>query len=77
MFAVLIWILEFELFGAKLLIVLSFSVIAEYSGFRGANSLPILLMEFGVFEACFTSGFFWLQNRCNSQLLIRCVPRCA
>ena len=48
-----IWILEFELFGANLLIVLSFSVIAEYSGFHGANSLPNLLMEFGVFKVCF------------------------
>ena len=57
MFAVSIWIFEFDLFGANLLIVLSFSVIAEYSGFRGANSLHNLLIEFGVFEACFKSGF--------------------
>ena len=53
MLVVSIWILEFELFGANLLIALSFSVIAEYSGIRGANSLPNLLMEFGVFEACY------------------------
>ena len=52
-----IWRLEFELSCANLLIVLSYSVIAEYSGFRGANSLPNLLMEFGVFGACFRSGF--------------------
>ena len=57
MLVVSIWRLEFELFGADLLIVLSISVIAEYSGFRGANSLPNFLLEFGVFEACFRSGF--------------------
>ena len=51
MLVVSIWILEFELFGANLLIVLSFSVIADYSEFRGANSLPNLLRDFGVFEA--------------------------
>ena len=39
MFAVAIWILEFELFLANLLCELLFSVIEEYSGFRGANSL--------------------------------------
>ena len=57
MFAVSIWVLEFELFGANLLIVLSFSVIAKYSWFRRANSLHNLLMECVVFEACFVSGF--------------------
>ena len=53
MFAVAIWLLEFRLFGANLPIVLSFSVIAECSQFRGANSLLILSLECGVFEACF------------------------
>ena len=57
MLVVSIWRLEFELFGANLLNVLSFSVIADCSGFRGAHSLPNLLMGFGVFEACFRSGF--------------------
>ena len=57
MFTVSIWILEFEIFGSNLLIELSFSVIAEYSGFCGANSLHNLLLEFGVFEAEFISGF--------------------
>ena len=57
MFAVSIRILEFELFVVNLLIVLSFSVIAEYSGFRGANSLHNLLVECGVFDAYFVSGF--------------------
>ena len=47
MFAFLIWVLEFKLFGVNLLIVLSFSVIAEYSRFRGANSLHNLLLECG------------------------------
>ena len=51
MFALSIWILEFELFGANLLIVLSFSVFTEYSGFRSANSLHNLLVDSGVFEA--------------------------
>ena len=53
MLAFSIWILEFELFGVDLLIELSLSVIAEYSGFRAANSLHNLLVEFGVFEAWF------------------------
>ena len=57
MFAFSIWVLEFNLFGVNLLIVLSFSVIAEYSRFRGANSLNNLLLECRVFEACFISGF--------------------
>ena len=57
MLAVSIWIIEFEFFGVDLLIELSLSVIEEYSGFRGANSLHSLLVEFGVFEACFVSGF--------------------
>ena len=57
MFTVSIWRLEFELFGSNLLIQLSFSVIAEYSGYRGANSLHNLLLEFGVFETGFISGF--------------------
>ena len=57
MFAVSIWRLEFELFVSNLLIELSFSVIAEYSGFHCANSLHNLLLEFGVFEAGFISGF--------------------
>ena len=52
MFDVSIRVLKFELFGANLLIVLSFSVIAEYSRFRGANSLHNLLLECGEFEAC-------------------------
>ena len=55
MFAVSIWVLEFELFGANLLIVLSFSVIAEFSRFRGANLLHNLFLECGIFEACFMS----------------------
>ena len=57
MFAVPIWVLEVELFGANLLIVLSFSVIAGYSGFRGPISMHNLLSECGVFQACFISGF--------------------
>ena len=57
MLAVSIWILDFELFGVNLLIELSLSGIEEYSGFRGANSLHNLLVEFGVFEACFVIGF--------------------
>ena len=57
MLAVSIWILEFELFGVNLLIELSLSVIEEYSVFRGANSLHNLLVQFGLFEICFVSGF--------------------
>ena len=57
MFAVSIWVLEFELFGTNLLILSSLSVIVEYSRFRGANSLHNLLMECGVFETCFIRGF--------------------
>ena len=57
MLAVSIWISEFELFGVNLLIELSLAVIEECSGFRGANSLHNLLVEFRVFEACFVSGF--------------------
>ena len=57
MLVVSIWILEFELFGVNLIIELSLSVIEECSGFRGANSLHNLLVEFGIFEACFVSGF--------------------
>ena len=57
MLAVSIWILEFELFGVNLLLELSLSVIEEYSGLSDANSLHNLLVEFGVFQACFVSGF--------------------
>ena len=39
MFAFSIWALNLQLFGANLLIVLPICVIAEYSRFRGANSL--------------------------------------
>ena len=57
MFAVSIWVLEFDLFGTNLLILSSISVFVENSGFRGANSLHNLLLECGVLEACFISGF--------------------
>ena len=49
MLVVSIWILEFKLFGVNSLIELSLFVIIEYSVFRGANSLPNLLEEFGLF----------------------------
>ena len=45
MFAFSIWVSEFKLFGVNLIIVLSFSVIAEYSRFGGANSLLNMLLK--------------------------------
>ena len=74
MLVVSIWGLEIELIGANLLIVLSYYVIAEYSGFRGANSLPNLLMEVESLRLLLEVDFA-LQNQCNSLHLIRSISR--
>ena len=57
MFIFSILLVDWELFGANLLIVLPLSVISEDLRFRGANSLHDLSLECELFEISFMSEF--------------------